>query len=307
MTENKPKIVVSVNGVEMTEEEAQKRANMQMRQMAMGGRVSPQQLQSMMPQISQQVVNNFIAQVLLTQEAEKEKVDVDEEAVAAEMKQIETRLPEGTTLEEAVSAQGMTLDEVKKDIRENLAIRKLLDAKLPKDVTVSDEEIKAFYDENLDKMKQPETVKASHILVKVDDMTDADAKAAGKAKIDGIKKQLADGGDFAELAEENSDCPSGKNGGDLGQFGRGQMVKPFEDAAFTQDTDVIGPVVETKFGYHIIKVTGHDKAKTSSLEEVSENIESHLESQKKSQGFNDYIEKLKADAKIVFPGQPDAN
>lgn len=304
MTEEQPKIVVSVNGIEMTEEEAQKRANIQLQRMA--GRVPPQQLQAMMPRISQQVVNDFIAQTLLSQEAEKQKIDIDDETIAAELKNIESRLPEGKTLEEAAAEQGVNLDDVKKDIRCDMAIRKLLDAKMPKNATVNDDEVKAFYEANLDKMQQPESANASHILVKVEDMNDADAKTAAKTKIDGLKKELDGGADFAKLAKENSDCPSSQKGGDLGQFGRGQMVKPFEDAAFSQDIGVIGPVVETNFGYHIIKVTGRQEAKTASLDEVSANIKRHLESQKKGQVFSDYIETLKKDAKIVFPGQPEA-
>ena len=86
-------------------------------------------------------------------------------------------------------------------------------------------------------------VKASHILVK----TESEVKQ--------LMKQLADGDDFAKLAKLHSQCPSGRSGGDLGYFGKGQMVKPFEDAAFKAKAgDVVGPV-KTQFGWHVIKVT----------------------------------------------------
>lgn len=107
-------------------------------------------------------------------------------------------------------------------------------------------------------------------IVKVEKVSKGDSedevaakKAAAKAKLEEIRQQLVDGkAEFAKMAEEHSSCPSGKrDGGSLGEFGRGQMVKPFEDAAFSQAVGAIGPVIETDFGYHIVKVTGKDEAK----------------------------------------------
>lgn len=86
-----------------------------------------------------------------------------------------------------------------------------------------------------------------------------DAKTAAKEKIAALKKQLDEGADFATLAKTASACPSSARGGDLGEFGRGVMVKPFEEAAFTQPIDVVGDIVETDFGYHLIKVTARDE------------------------------------------------
>ena len=97
------------------------------------------------------------------------------------------------------------------------------------------------------------TVRARHILLATQSM-DAAAKAKRKKAAEQIRKQLIDGADFAEMAAKHSDCPSKQRGGDLGTFSRGSMVKPFEDAAFSQKENVIGPVVETKFGYHIVQV-----------------------------------------------------
>ncbi len=99
-------------------------------------------------------------------------------------------------------------------------------------------------------------VGASHILVM---HKESDRSSATRTKdealelINEIKGKLDDGAEFAELAGENSDCPSGKEGGNLGPFGRGQMVKPFEDAAFGLDVDETSDVVETDFGYHLIR------------------------------------------------------
>lgn len=103
-----------------------------------------------------------------------------------------------------------------------------------------------------------DTVRASHILLMYQGSqrsTASRTKEQALSQIQGIKQQLDTGGDFEALARENSDCPSGKRGGDLGSFGRGQMVKAFEDTAFGMPVGSTSDVVETGFGYHIIRRT----------------------------------------------------
>jgi peptidyl-prolyl cis-trans isomerase C len=102
-------------------------------------------------------------------------------------------------------------------------------------------------------------VRASHILLMYSGSMRSRAtrtKEVAKQLIDDLKQQLDGGADFATLARANSDCPSSAQGGDLGSFGRGQMVKPFEDAAFSMPIGAISGVVETPFGYHLIQRTG---------------------------------------------------
>lgn len=91
-------------------------------------------------------------------------------------------------------------------------------------------------------------IRASHILVS----TDTRSKEDAKAEIEALRNKISDGADFAEVAREASDCPSGQGGGDLGPFGRGVMVPEFEEAAFALDVDALSDLVETDFGYHII-------------------------------------------------------
>lgn len=104
-----------------------------------------------------------------------------------------------------------------------------------------------------------DTVRASHILLMYQGSSRSTAtrtKDQARQQIDQIKQQIDQGADFAALAGQHSDCPSGKQGGDLGPFGRGQMVKPFEDAAYGLPVGGTSDVIETDFGYHIIRRTG---------------------------------------------------
>jgi len=94
-------------------------------------------------------------------------------------------------------------------------------------------------------------IRASHILLGTESRDKDDALKETEA----LKAKIDDGADFAELAREHSDCPSGRDGGDLGEFGRGMMVSEFEDAAFDLDVDEVSGPVETSFGYHLIQRT----------------------------------------------------
>ncbi|MEN6420364.1 MAG: peptidylprolyl isomerase, partial [Smithella sp.] len=145
----------------------------------------------------------------------------------------------------------------------------------------------------------PESVHVRHILVAVGKEDSDKIKAEKKEKIESIRKQLLNGGDFADVARKNSDCPSKEVGGDLNYIKKGQMVKPFETAAFSQEKNVIGPVVKTEYGYHIIQVLDRKPAKKITLEEAKGKISAYLEQRKKVEAFNAILKDLQSKAKIV--------
>jgi peptidyl-prolyl cis-trans isomerase D len=152
---------------------------------------------------------------------------------------------------------------------------------------VGEEEIKAWYQSNEARYKQPEQRQASHILIRADkNAPDADVKAA-QAKAEQILAQLkAAPGDFAKLAKQHSQDPgSGEKGGDLGYFGRGMMVKPFEEAAFSLKENQISEVVRSDFGFHLIKLTGVRPEKIRPLNEVRGEILAELKRQSGSKHF----------------------
>ena len=171
---------------------------------------------------------------------------------------------------------------------------------VPTNRAPSDAEVSRYYEENKSRFVAPESVEARHILVKVPEEATAEVKTQKKAKAEDLRKQLVDGADFDKLARENSDCPSKTSGGNLGSFGRGQMVKPFEDAAFSQPVKQIGPVVETVFGYHIIEVLDRTAAKTNSLDEVKARLSETLKQRTQMETVNKYLVALRAKSKIAY-------
>jgi peptidyl-prolyl cis-trans isomerase D len=138
---------------------------------------------------------------------------------------------------------------------------------------VSEDQIKDYYEDNLDTFKEKKQVKARHILFMLAENASTEEEEKVRQKATAVLEQARTGADFAELAKKNTEDPSGKeNGGDLGYFSQGQMVKPFEDAAFKLKKDEISGLVRTSFGYHIIKVEDVKEAKTKSVEEARPQI-----------------------------------
>ena len=185
--------------------------------------------------------------------------------------------------------------EIKK-AKEYILAKTYIDESIFKNVTISDEELKAEYEKKKDQLfKVKEEVKASHILIKTDVNMKPKEKAAAKAKAEEIlAKALEEGADFAALAKEFSEGPSNKTGGDLGYFGKGQMVKEFEEAAFAAEVGtVIKEIVETQFGYHIIKVEEHVKDGYKPLADVRAELEEPMINSKKEKVYKAKIEELK--------------
>ncbi len=152
--------------------------------------------------------------------------------------------------------------------------------KVAQTMQVSEQELRGAYAASLENFKTPEQIHARHILVATNDKSDADKKTL-RAKAEDIAKQAKGGANFAELAKKSSDdSGNASNGGDLGTFSRGQMVKPFEDVAFSLKAGEVSGVVETQFGYHIIKVEEKFPSKVTPFEEVRAALEKELRQSK---------------------------
>ena len=160
------------------------------------------------------------------------------------------------------------------------------------DIKVSDDDVKSFYEQNAKRYASDEQRRASHILITVKkDAADADRAAAKKKAEELLAQARKKPADFAKLAKENSQDPgSAAKGGDLGFFGRGMMVKPFEEAAFSQKKGEISDLVQSDFGYHIIMVTDTKGASSKSLSEVKTQIVAEIRRQLVSKKFTEAAE-----------------
>jgi peptidyl-prolyl cis-trans isomerase D len=168
-------------------------------------------------------------------------------------------------------------------------------------VIPSDEDVQIYYDAHLDEYKKPEEAQARHILIKVaPDASEAD-KAAARKQADEVLAKLKAGGDFAALAKQFSQDSTAQNGGDLGTFGRGVMTPTFEAAAFALEPGGVSEVVESPFGFHIIKLDGKTPERTQSLDEVKATIVETIKTQK-SRGAA--LDAVQAAHERVLDGEP---
>jgi peptidyl-prolyl cis-trans isomerase C len=254
--------------------------------------------------LRKKLINDFIMRTLLSAEVNRKKISVTEAEVTEAINQIKASLPPGVKIEDIVKKNHSTEKEMREEVSLGIKINKMVLASLSGKIKPTEKEITEFYQKNKDKLKVPESVHTRHILIATPKTETDKTKAEKRVKAEGLRKQLLAGADFADLAKKNSDCPSKEKGGDLGNISRGQMVKPFEDAAFSQKKDAIGPVVETDFGYHIIQVLQHNEPQTLNLDDkIKAEIASFLEREKMQKAFASMLERLKAKATIIIHGQ----
>ncbi|MBN1805285.1 MAG: peptidylprolyl isomerase [Sedimentisphaerales bacterium] len=303
-------IAVTVNGVDIAEEEIQKLLQPQLDRMEMQNQQIPPALkQTLEKQMRQQILQQMINMQLLEQKAKEDHIVVTDDELNQQITRIASSQNPPLTieqLEEIVAKQGLTFEQWKNEIRKQLVPLKLFKNEFPEGVQITEKDAKKYYDETPKEFETKEQVRASHILIKPEteaDSTEAtpQAKAKAKAKAEDLLKQIKAGADFAALAKANSDCPSSAKGGDLDFFAKGRMVPPFEKAAFAMKTGQVSDIVETSFGYHIIKVTDRKPAATTSFEQAKDDLIRRLTQKQQVALINKYIDSLKATANIVYP------
>lgn len=245
--------------------------------------------------VKEMVIETMIASEIIYQQAEKDKVAPTDEEIQEQIDSFNESIESDTEYQKSLKKMGINEEFLKYQFARNLA-NVNLEEKFEKDVEISEDEMKKYYEENKDDF-YVDTVTASHILIKtIDDegneLSDTKKKEAKKTAEEALEKVKA-GEDFATIAKEYSEDSSASSGGELGTFGRGEMVTAFEDAAFGMKVGEISDIVETEYGYHIIKVT--DKVdKQETYDEVKDEIKSILASEK----YTEYVEKLKNDSTI---------
>jgi len=245
------------------------------------------------------VLDDMIGYRLMIQEAKARKIAVADAEIDAQVAQIRSQFPNDAQFQQALTAQNTTLEAVRNDTRDEMSAAKLVDSEIASKIAVKPEAVTDFYNKNQDKFQQGARVRASHILIGIPQNADAATKQQAKSKAEALLKDLKAGKDFAEAAKANSQDPgSAPNGGDLGYFEQGQMVPPFEQAAFALKAGEMSDVVETQFGYHIIKVADKQTSRVVPLDEAKKQIEEYLTQQNRHAQTEVFVQALKAKAKV---------
>lgn len=287
--------VARVNGVDITRTELERAKKIILSRNQMGHAAMNEEMSK---KVEEAALNQIIAKELLYQEGKKLEIKDLDKKVQEKVTEHKARFKSQADYEKALKEMDMTEKEVEIFTREDMVIGNLIETKIVANTKVTDDEARKFYNDNKDKFRREESVRASHILVGADQNASPEDKKKAREKAAALLKQLKGGADFAELAKKESSCPSSAQGGDLGVFGKGQMVPEFEKAAFGLKPGEMSDVVETQFGYHIIKLAEKKDAETVPFEEAKGRITQFLTQQKVQKGIGDYVEELKKKGKV---------
>lgn len=270
--------------------------------------------------MKEKVVSELIVKSLLNEEMAKRNIKVTKEELEAAEKEIVGKFGSKEQFTQIIKLNGVTYETFKKDLEDEIKMKKFVDSVAM--VSIGESEAKKYYDENQDKFKYPQRVRASHILISASpeqlakkiaeekkDVTQGELvkmvekqMVELKDKAEKLQKQVKKApSTFAKVAKENSqDTGSALRGGDLGFFAKEEMVEPFAKAAFELAPNTISEVVQSPYGYHIIMVTDRSEAGTLSFEQSKKDIITYLEGQDKVDILKNKIEALRKDAKIEY-------
>lgn len=319
----KKDVVIKVNNREITRakyEEAFQTAAKNSQLAQMGIDIPEDENNLMYLMIKDRVVNELIVKELINEELEKRQITVNKDDTERERQKMIDKIGSKEQFNKILKQNGISQAQFEKDLAQEIKMKKLVDIIRP--VSISDSQAKQFYQQNVSKFKYPDKVRASHILIsanpieikekireKNSNMNDIEINEKVKAvmierynKAQEIEKQIKNNPEkFEAIArDESDDTMTAKNGGDIGFFSKQDMVKPFADVAFNQKPNTISEVVQTPYGFHIIKVTDRMAAGQQPYEKVKEQIKQYLAAQEQVKALEALISNLRSHAVVQY-------
>lgn len=253
------------------------------------------------------IIDSLLVVKLLEQYAETNGISASSEEIDIQMDAIIASYDSESAFENDLKEKNVSRSFLENEIKSQI-LRNKIYTEATVEVIVTEEQVKEYYDENLDtQFTTPERIRVSHIIsifpwVEDESVEENEqAKEDARGKIEFVLEQLENGAEFGDMAREYSDeVATSADGGDLGFITRGQMVEEFEEAAFLLKVGEVSGIVETRFGYHIIKVLDREEAGIQEFEEVRESISSYLSDLYKLEKWEEFIMDLIEDADIAY-------
>jgi peptidyl-prolyl cis-trans isomerase C len=291
-----PDVVAKVNGQDLKKQDLLSHMRMLESKMAQSGQAPP----SNRGELVKPALDELIGWTLLFQEGKAKGLVPTKEEVEKQVAEIKKGFANEAEYKEKLKAEGMNPEKLQDEIQFQLTIEKYVETNIIPKVEVKDADLKAFYDSNKEMMKEPEQIHTSHILVEVKKDADAKTKEKARAKAEDVLKKVKAKEDFAALAKANSDDPGSKDkGGDLGFSPKGQFVPEFEKAAWALKPGETSGIVETQFGFHIIKVQELKPERVVPFDEVKENLKGFLKQKALTDKIRSTMEELRSKGKVT--------
>lgn len=242
------------------------------------------------------MLNQLIDDKILLQEAKKVNIAVDDDEVQVKMEELKNRFPSPGEFTFALEQQGITLKKLESLYREQLMIRELVNRQVRSRVVIDPQQVTGYYQKHPDDFREQEAIRVSNILIRTKDVNEETAHGEAETVLNSLKQ----GGDFAQLAQEYSQGPNAKEGGEMGFISRGQLLKEIDEVIFKLNAGDISDLIKTNLGYHIFRVEEKRPGRVKPLEEVRTEISEVLHRQQFEQRFNEWMGKLKKHAYITI-------
>lgn len=248
-----------------------------------------------MEELKGMAMEQLLARELIYQAALSEGVLATAAAVAEEERRIVANFPSEEEFFATLEKAQIDATTYRRMLRQDLTVNLMTERRIAAVAEPTEEDVEATYRRHPQRMQKPARVRAAHILVRIA----GEGRAEALARIEALRSRAAEE-DFAALAREHSACPSASSGGDLGYFSKGDMVKPFEEAAFSQRPGEVGEVVETPFGLHLIKVLDRQEPSPLTFEEAKPKIRDILKEEAVARELAAWVSELKGKAVITL-------
>lgn len=291
--------IAIVNGFEVTKEAVGFELDRLVR-FYMSHGMQMEELKANLPRLQEKALDQAIGSRLLLERSQQLDVPVTSADIDAEVAKVVEQVGGEENFKKALAAQNMTEDAFRKELEKGARVNKLVEQACTGVEEPTEADVAAFYEAHKSEYVTEPKVLCQHILVKVEDNSTSDEKAAAYEKILAIKERVAAGGNFAEEAEKHSDCPSGREGGSLGWFGPGMMVPEFDKVAFEMKKGDVSGIVTTQFGYHIIYKADEKEGGQQTLVDVHDQIKDLMRHDARGKAVEAFVNELRESAKIEY-------
>lgn len=288
-----------VNGSPVTREAVQFELDRLIKFYASHG-MTKDELSKNLEKLVERAQEQAIGAKLLFDRAEQLDMPVPESAVDARLAETEAQIGGKEALRKALADKGLTEESFRAELRKGCRVDMLVKQATAHVPDPGEEDIEAYYRAHLAEFVRPPQVFARHILVSPADKSSDASKREALDEIEAIRARLSAGADFKEEAASHSDCPSAKNGGSLGWFSRGMMVKPFDDAVFSMKKGEVSGVVETEFGYHLIWKEDERPGGAQSITEAHDSIRDLLRHEARGRAMDAFVAELREKAHVEY-------
>jgi len=257
-------------------------------------KVSPE----VMSRMEKKALNKVIDWELLTQESRHVKIEDIEKKVNEKIEELKIKYKDEENYRKYLESKNITEDALRENFKEGLFVDKYLEEKGIQNPEIPEEEIMAYYEETKENYRRKEYVRASHILIKVDENGPEEEKDKARKRAEQVLKEIKESKDFAAAARKYSEDNRAVNGGNLDYITRGYMPPEFDRAAFAMNKNEVSGVVETKYGFHIIKVYDKRPAGITPYEEVRDFVRKYLQKELSKKRLISHMKELRTKAKI---------